>query len=116
MHPQYGSKYNSQSLNSPNQSMHSGTQQVAGNVTDYYNNEKLLSWGVGVGVSNPTPHQHHHHHHGNYLHEGYANPGRNSELLGDFETGCYDNNSFHKKHTPNLIAAMAAAAAGNGRG
>jgi hypothetical protein len=90
--------------------MHSaGAQQVVGNLSStesYYNYEKIFS-----GVSNPTPHQHHHHHHGNYLHDQYSN--RNSDLLEPFDP-TYDN--YHKKHTPNLIAAMAAAAAGNGRG
>lgn len=117
MHPQYGSKYNTQNLNNPNQSMHSGVQQVAGNLSSadsYYNYEKIFS---GVGVSNPTPHQHHHHHHGNYLHDQYSTPSRNSDLLEPFDP-TYDT-PYHKKHgTPNnLIAAMAmATAAGNGRG
>lgn len=116
MHSQYGAKYNTQTINNANQSMH-GAQQVAGNLSSdsYYNYEKIFS---GVGV-NPTPHHQHHHHHGSSYHlDGYSNPNRNPELLSDFDTGCYpDANPFHKKHgTPNLIAAMAAAAAGNGRG
>ncbi|XP_021946733.2 pituitary homeobox 1 isoform X2 [Folsomia candida] len=115
MHSQYGAKYNTQTINNANQSMH-GAQQVAGNLSSdsYYNYEKIFS---GVGV-NPTPHHQHHHHHGSSYHlDGYSNPNRNPELLSDFDTGCYpDANPFHKKHgTPNLIAAMAAAAAGNGR-